>query len=374
MRTYRVMSGPFPGQQEGFLSKRHYIPLSVPFPVMLGFSTCKIAPGLEIRECGDTDNTLLDRVGKEWSKAITVMHTVPIQNASHIICVDEQIYGEHIEQKIRVELQRPTKPTSHQLNIEYIFKMILIALNLLRLFPIYPVSYFISQDIDSGACHPTFFRRVKVVWEAWSRYASAATNPTTYDLTGDGTITCSELQNTVSLLEKYYRHDGWIANRVAVALYNFWNALFLDECTLSFVALMSILETFSNLSGDPSDPVLDQIRRNVPKLIPLDAHGKAVTVERLNKIYDTRSIIAHGSFGHDRHGTLTWHVTNIDAKWSNVDIRLSSDLMSMAAKMLHRVIFDPNLLSIIENSKTRNGERKAIRRYVDSLTDAKPVL
>jgi len=46
---------------------------------------------------------------------------------------------------------------------------------------------------------------------------------------------------------------------------------------------------------------------------------------------------------------------------------LSSELMSIAVKMLHRVMFDPKLLSIIENSKTRDQERRGIREYVNAL-------
>jgi hypothetical protein len=105
-----------------------------------------------------------------------------------------------------------------------------------------------------------------------------------------------------------------MGNRVAVSLHNFWNALFLTDSTLAFVALVSVLETFSNLSSDPKDRVMDQIRRNGLKLVPLDAHGRAVTRERIDKIYATRSEIAHGSFGHNGHGVVTSTVTHIDAK------------------------------------------------------------
>jgi hypothetical protein len=44
--------------------------------------------------------------------------------------------------------------------------------------------------------------------------------------------------------------------------------------------------------------------------------------------------------------------------------------MSIAVKMLHRVIFDPELLSIIEQSKTRDQERRGIRKYLDALPAA----
>jgi hypothetical protein len=68
-----------------------------------------------------------------------------------------------------------------------------------------------------------------VVWDTWQRYAV----PTGYDLTGGGKITCEHIRQAVNVLEKYYRHNEWLANRVAVALHNFWNGLFIDENTLS---------------------------------------------------------------------------------------------------------------------------------------------
>jgi hypothetical protein len=53
---------------------------------------------------------------------------------------------------------------------------------------------------------------------------------------------------------------------------------------------------------------------------------------------------------------------------AHVDVSLSSELMTIAVKMLHRVIFDPTLLSIIEDAKTRDQERRGIRDYVNALS------
>jgi Apea-like HEPN len=136
----------------------------------------------------------------------------------------------------------------------------------------------------------------------------------------------------------------------------------------SFVALVTILETFTNL--DKGEGVEHQIYRNIPKLVPFDAHGRPVTKERLEAIYDTRSTIAHGSYGQDGHGNLTWGVTHIDAKFANVDIHLSSEVLSIAVKLLRRVLFDPKILSVFENAKTGKQKRRAIRGYVNPLPDA----
>src|ERR1700751_303141 len=73
---------------------RHYVPLGVAFLPNLGFSKCRIAPGLEIRECTDRDKQLLRRVNKDCSSMIAQMHAVPIRHESHVICIDEQIYGQ----------------------------------------------------------------------------------------------------------------------------------------------------------------------------------------------------------------------------------------------------------------------------------------
>ena len=200
-----------------------------------------------------------------------------------------------------------------------------------------------------------------MVWDTWQRYAV----PTGYDLTGGGKITCEHIRQAVNVLEKYYRHNEWLANRVAVALHNFWNGLFIDENTLAFVSLVTILETFANLTR--GNKVEEQIYRNVPKLVPLDACSRPITKQRLEAIYDTRSIIAHGSYGVERHGAVTWNVTHLDAKFANVDVRMSSEVMSIAVKMLHRVIFDPELMSLIERAASPTLERRAIRKYVQAL-------
>jgi hypothetical protein len=232
--------------------------------------------------------------------------------------------------------------------------MVVTSLNLFQLFPLYATPYFVTEELDKNVVSPSFFQRVKVVWWSWlDRYAI----PTGYDLTSGGTITCDNIIHVVNILEKYYRYDGWKSNRVAVALHNFWNALYIDESTLSFVALVTILETFTNLSKNKNDPVQDQIYRNMPKLVPCDAHGKPVTRKRLEAIYDIRSTIAHGSYGANGHGNITWAVTHLDAKFANVDVRLSSEVMSIAVKMLHRVIFDSKLMSVIEDAKLESKNK-----------------
>jgi hypothetical protein len=353
-----------PDEPPQFSAMRHYIPLGVAFPPKLGLSTCRIAPGSEIRQCSEGDKQLLRRINKESSSVIALMDVVPIRHESHVICIDEQVYGQHIADKIADELERPASRLFPLFSVPDVVKMIVVSLNLFQLFPLYRTPYFISERLDMDHVHPTRLNTgTEIMWDTWQRYAQ----PRGYDVTSGGVITCGDITNAVNVLEKYYRNDGWMGNRVAVALHNFWNALFVNDSTLSFVALVSILETFSNLSKSETDPVMNQIRRNVPKLVPLDAHARAVTIERIDKIYDTRSEIAHGSFGHDGHGSVTWAVTHIDAKFANVDVRLSSELMSIAVKMLHRVMFDPKLLSIIENSKTRDEERRGIRKYVDAL-------
>jgi Apea-like HEPN len=352
-----------PDQPPQFSALRHYVPLGVAFPSKLGFSTCRIAPGLEIRGCSDADRRLLRRVNEESSSVIALMHVVPIRHESHVICIDEQAYGQYIGEKIVRELKRPVRPFAWAFNVSDIFKMIVVSLNLFQLFPLYRTPYCITERRDIDHVYPSPLNTgTEITWETWQRYG-----PSGHDITSGGVITCGDITNAVNVLEKYYRFDGWVGNRVAVALHNFWNALFVTDSTLSFVALVSILETFSNLSKSATDPVMDQIRRNVPKLVPLDAHGRTVTVERIDKIYDTRSEIAHGSFGHEGHGIVTWTVTHIDAKSAHVDVSLSSELMSIAVKMLHRVLFDQTLLSIIENAETRDQERRGIRSYVDAL-------
>jgi hypothetical protein len=234
-----------PDQPPQFSAMRHYIPLGVAFPSKLGFSTCRIAPGLEIRECSEVDKQLLRRVHKESSSVIALMHVVPIQHESHVICIDEQVYGQHIADKIVAELGRPASPFFPLFSVSDVFKMIVVSLNLFQLFPLYPTPYCITERLDMDHVYPSRLNTgTEIIWDRWQRYAQ----PRGHDITSGGVITCGDITNAVSVLEKYYRNDGWLGNRVAVALHNFWNALFVDDSTLSFVALVSILETFSNLS------------------------------------------------------------------------------------------------------------------------------
>jgi hypothetical protein len=170
----------------------------------------------------------------------------------------------------------------------------------------------------------------------------------------------------VNVLEKYYRYNYWLSNRMAVALHNFWNALFLSESTLAFMSLVTVIETFTNL--DKGADATEQIYRNTIKLAPIDGHGNIVTEERLKEMYDTRSVIAHGSFGRDEAGPASWNVTYLDAKSSNVDVRLSTGVMSIAGRLLHKVLFDPAILSQLEGAKTSPPERRRLRKYLDAMT------
>jgi hypothetical protein len=202
----------FPALGE-FPARRHTVPLGIAFPPKLGFSKCEIAPGLEIRECTEADKQLLKSVNETFSSQITRMHTVPILHDSHVICVDEQLYGRYVEHKIKRELGRHTDPRFRRLTIDDIFKMVVTSLNLFQLFPLYATPYFITEELDKNLVYPSFFQRVKVVWGTWlQRYAI----PTGYNLTSSGAITCDNIIQTVNILEKYYRYDGWMANRVAV--------------------------------------------------------------------------------------------------------------------------------------------------------------
>jgi hypothetical protein len=319
---------------------------------------------LEIRESTNKEMQLFKDVGETWKSMISTMRTVPVFSPSHVICIDEKQYGQYLDQQPTNYAGQKITLDIRQLDIDAILKIIVTALNLVKLFPLYDFPYYITEEGPNNWAHPTFFRNIRIKWETWQRYAI----PRGHDFTGDGKITCDEVVKAVNVLEKYYRYTGWSANRVSVALHNFWNALFIEDSTLSFIALVSILETFSNLGK--GENVEEQIFRNVPKLVPHDAHARPVTKARLEAIYDARSTIVHGSFGVEGHGNLTWHVTHLDAKFANVDGRLSSELMSIAVKLLRRVIFDPALMSVIENATSRTRERRAIRAYVNGLPAA----
>jgi hypothetical protein len=166
-------------------------------------------------------------------------------------------------------------------------------------------------------------------------------------------------------LEKYYQHNYWLGNRIAVALHNFWNALFVRESTLAFLVLVTVIETFTNLNKNEN--TAEQIYRNTMKLAPVDGHGFAVTRERLEEMYTVRSDLSHGSYGRDGHRQVNWSVTHLDAKFSNVDVRLSTGVMSITAKLLHRVLFDPIIMSILEGGTTSAQERRRLRAHLDAM-------
>jgi hypothetical protein len=283
------------------------------------------------------------------------MHAVPITGMSHVISIDEPTYGGHLDQQIIADLQTTYDPAFRGLRIDDIFKMIAISLNLFQLCPLYRTPYFITEELDIAHHYPNFFKNIKIEWETWDRYAPS------YDLTANGKITCDDIVKAVRILEKYYRYNYWLGNKVAVALHNFWNALFITERTLAFLALVIILETFTKF-GRSRD-----FLHNIRKLVPRDAHGNDVTIERLEEMRDARNIIVHGSYGRSGHATITWAQTHLDAKFSNVDVHLSSGVMSIAVKMLQTVIFDARLMSIIENAETSKKETWALRGHLENI-------
>ena len=202
-------------------------------------------------------------------------------------------------------------------------------------------------------------------WNCWDKYAFQTFG---YNITSNGTIACDEIIRAVNVLEKYYQHNYWTGNRMAVAIHNFWNALFVPESTLAFIALMSIIETFTNLSK--KENVADQVYRNTLKLVPVDGNGHKVTKEQLEAMYDVRSYLSHGSYGWDGRTQPSWLSTYVSAKFSNVDILLSTNLMSITAKLLHRVLFDPTIVSILEDARTSDQERRRLRKHLDAMPSA----
>jgi hypothetical protein len=355
---------PFPGEDPNFPAVRHTIPLSIPFPSLVGFNLCDIASGLVIRECSEADKALLRQVNDTWHSMIHIMHTVPFlaDHMSHIISIDEAVYGPHVAQKIALDLRTGVPPPGvNRLRIDDIFKMIVISLYLSHVFPLYSAPYYITEDLAPHSAHPRlFFFRTTIGWKTWQRYC----DPLGYDLTTTGKITAHDLISAVNVLEKYYRYNSWVTNRVAVALHNFWNALFVVDSILAFSALVTIVETFTNLDGSA---VRQQLMRNIPKLVPMDAHQTPVTKKRIEALYKARSTISHGSYGRDGHMTLTQHDTHLDAVFANIDTRLMTDVMSITVKMLHRILLDHDLMCRIENSSDREQERAAIREYLTSL-------
>jgi hypothetical protein len=355
-----------PARDPEFPAKRHRVPLALGFPKVLEFSACRIAAGLEIREATQADTDLLTELNKTYASMLTMMHTVPLERTSYVLCIDEQLYGHHVEQKLRAT-GKSTDPRFKRFQIEHIYKMIITALHLFRLVQIYETRYFITEEYDKEFFYLEFFRLlpVQVTLESWEKYAFQTFG---YNLTSNGTITCDEIIQAVNVLEKYYQHNCWMGNRIAVALHNFWNALFVPDDTLAFITLMSVIETFANLSK--KENVADQLYRNTLKLVPVDGNGHEVTKERLEAVYNVRSYLSHGSYGWDGRTQPGWLSTYISAKFSNVDIRLSTGLMSITAKLLHRVLFDPTIVSILEGAGTSDRERRRLREHLDAMPSA----
>ena len=295
-----------PPRDPDFPALRHSVPLAIAFPNLIGFSACTIAPGLEIREATQADTDGLGELNKTWASTLMLMRMAPLTHSSHVLRIDEQLYGHHVEQRIRRATGNGTDAVYRRHCIDDIYKMIVTALHLFRLVPLYSTRYFITEHYDKNFIHPGFLSPpVQLVWESRQRYAFPNSG---YNLTTDGAITCNEVIRAVNVLEKYYQYNYWLGNRIAVALHNFWNALFVRESTLAFVALVTVIETFTNL--DKGEGAEIQIFRNTMKLVPYDGHGNAVTENRLKEMYDARSTIAHGSYGRDGHGRLDWASTH----------------------------------------------------------------
>jgi len=282
-----------PARDQEFPAKRHIVPLAVVPPNIIGFSVCKIAPGLEIRKATQGDTDRLAEINKTYASTLAMMHTVPLARSSYVICIDEQIYGHYLEQKILGENKKPTDPSFKRLQVADSYKMIVTALHLFCLVPLLTTRYSITEEYDKQFFYPEPLRLpVQISWESWAKYAVPNFG---YTLTSGGVITSDDVIRAVNVLEKYYRYNYWIGNRIAVALHNFWNALFVPESTLAFVALVTIIETFTNLNK--GEDTAKQIYRNTLKLAPVDGHGNTVTKKRLEDMYDARSEIAHGSYG-----------------------------------------------------------------------------
>ena len=354
-----------PARDPEFPAKRHSVPLAIGFPQVIGFSACKIAPGLEIREATQADADRLTELNKTYASMLTMMQTAPLARTSYVLCIDEQLYGHHVEQKIRAT-GKSTDPRFKRFQIEHMYKMIVTALHLFHLVQLSETRYFITHEYDKDFFHLEFFTLlpIQVTWGSWDKYAFQTYG---YNLTSNGTIMCDEVIRAVNVLEKYYQHNYWMGNRIAVALHNFWNALFVPESTLAFVALMSVIETFTNLSKSKKETVEAQVYRNTLKLVHVDGNGNVVTKKRLEEMYNVRSFLSHGSYGWDGRTQPGWLSTGINAKFSNVDIRLSTDLMSITAKLLHRVIFDPSIVSILEGAETSAQERRRLREHLDVM-------
>jgi hypothetical protein len=295
-----------------------------------------------------------------------MMQTAPLAPTSYVLCVDEQLYGHHVEQKLRAA-GKSTDPHFKRFQVEHIYKMIVTALHLFRLVQLSETRYFITHEYDKDFFHLEFFRLlpVQVTWGSWEKYAFQTFG---YNLTSNGTIMCDEVIRAVNVLEKYYQHNYWMGNRIAVALHNIWNALSIPESTFAFVALMSVIETFTNLSK--KENVEAQVYRNTLKLVPVDGNGNVVTKKQLEEMYDVRSFLSHGSYGSDGRTQPGWLSTYINSKFSNVDIRLSTGLMSITAKLLHRVVFDPTIVSILEGAETSAQERRRLREHLDAMPSA----
>ena len=355
-----------PPRDHDFPAKRHTVPLAIGFPNVIGFSACIIAPGLEIREATQTDIDRLDELNKTWASTLSRMHMVPLARSSHVICIDEQLYGHYVEQQIHRETGKSTELRLKGFRIDDIYKMIVTALHLFRLVPLYVTRYFITEEYDKNFVYPGFLSApVQVIFESWQRYAV----PSGYNLTSSGTITCDDVIRAVNVLGKYYQYNNWVGNRIAVALHNFWNALFVRESTLAFVALVTVIETFTNLNKGEGNTA-EQIYINSLKLVPIDGHDNAVTRERLEEMYSARSELSHGSYGRDGRVRLGLHLTHLDAKLSNVDVHLSTGVMSITAKMLHKVLFDPTITSILEGAKTSAQERRQLRKHLNAMPGA----
>ena len=164
-----------PPRDHDFPAKRHTVPLAIGFPNVIGFSSaCIIAPGLEIREATQTDIDRLDELNKTWASTLSRMHMVPLARSSHVICIDEQLYGHYVEQN-KPLVGRPEKvqnSASKGFASMISIKMIVTALHLFRLVPLYVTRYFITEEYDKNFVYPGFLSApVQVIFDLWQRYA-----------------------------------------------------------------------------------------------------------------------------------------------------------------------------------------------------------
>jgi hypothetical protein len=121
-----------------FRADRYSVPLAIVPPNIIGFSSCEIAPGLEIRRAAQADNDRLGELNKTWASMLAMAHVAPLRHSSYFICIDQQLYGHHVEQKI-MAIGKKTDPNFKTIgNVGGIYKMIVTAMHLFKPFQLVP--------------------------------------------------------------------------------------------------------------------------------------------------------------------------------------------------------------------------------------------